>query len=487
MIGFALPAMLLASIPPAAAAASDARVVRLDVDVAVDPSRGTLHETVSLAVAGNGTRHVVFAIDEGFSVKTSRASAGVVDHRQAGSQLIVDLDPPLSGERTLTFTIAGQPHRGTETEIGPARAVLAPSAAWYPQLGDTWGTAAVTVHVPAGWAAIAPGAPAPRTAPGVFRFTTGSNVRTIAVAAAPGLKLTEGAIVAVPFRLATTGSSAPMKTTAKRLAPAMAWLSGALAPYPFDGFNLALLPGYSGRVRASGMMVVGTAAPLAGDSDGADLLAGQWFGEALGGDGAWIEAFAAWEACVFARDRALPLPSDIVRLRAGYFELRSGDVALTRAAATAPAEVLRGKGSAAPDMVRLVAGDRPMFDAIRRLFAGPIGPRRSIAELKAAIEDTSGHPLDRVFSEWFERAGAPELVGTLRSFPAAEGGFRADIAVTQKRGLYALPVEIVIHGAGEERRETVEIADEVTSVFYDLPFEPKRIEIDPLERIFRWK
>jgi hypothetical protein len=321
----------------------------------------------------------------------------------------------------------------------------------------------------------------------MFRYTTTRDVRSIAVAAAPGLRIVEGSIVEVPFRFATTASTASAKTTAQRLAPAMAWLSGALAPYPFDAFNLASLPGYSGSVRASGMMVVGAATPLLSDADGADLLAGQWFGETLGADGAWIEAFAAWEACVFARDRALPLPGDISRLRAAYFQLLSGDVALATAAVTAPAEALRGKGSAAPDMVRLVAGDRAMFDAVRRLFAAPIGPPLSLAAMKSAIESAAGHPLDRVFSDWFGRAGAPEFVGVLRSFPVAGGGFRADIAITQKRGAYALPVEIVIYGAGDEHRETIEVADEVTSVFYVLPFEPKRIEIDPLNRIFRWK
>ncbi len=489
MIAIAILATLIPTALPAGTAAIDVRVSRIDVDVTIEPSRGTLHETVSLVVTGKRTGHLVFAIDEGLSVKTSRTSAGVVDHRQAGSELVVDLDPVLEGERTLTFTIAGQPRRGTETEIGPTRAVLAPSSAWYPQLGDTWATAAVTVRLPDGWAAIAPGAAAARMAPGVFRFVTDRPVRSIAVAAAPGLRTVGGSLVAVPFRLATSASASavPVKATARRLAPAMAWLSGALAPYPFDAFTLVSLPGYSGSVRASGMVVVGTATPLVNDSDGADLLAGQWFGEALGGDGAWIEAFAAWEACVFARDRALPIPREISRLRAAYFLLRSGDVALARADATSPAEVLRGKGSAAPDMVRLVAGDRAMFDAVRRLFAAPIGPVLSLAAVKTAIEDAAGRSLDRVFSEWFERAGAPELEGVLRAFPAAGGGFRVDIGLTQKRGVYTLPVEVVIHGAGEEHRETIEVADEVTSVFYLLPFEPKRIEIDPLDRIFRWK
>jgi len=37
--------------------------------------------------------------------------------------------------------------------------------------------------------------------------------------------------------------------------------------------------------------------------------------------------------------------------------------------------------------------------------------------------------------------------------------------VTQKRGTYALPVDIVIYGAGFELRETIEFAEPSRNVF----------------------
>jgi hypothetical protein len=460
------------------------RVTRIDADVAIDPVHGTLHETVSMGLAAKGVARLVFGIDESLVVQSVRTSAGIVEFHQAGSELIVELDPPLDGERTVTFAIKGVPR--PPSEIGPLRAVLAPAGAWYPLLSGTWAQATVVARVPAGWTAVAPGLPSARTAPDVWRWATTRPVRSIAVAAAPSLKLGEGSLVSVPFRLASAGRMS-VDTTAARLAPAMAWLSGALAPYPFDAFTLVLLPGFTGRVRAGGMMIAGSDAPLTTDSDGADLLTGQWFGEALAGDGPWIEGFAAWEACVFARDRTLPAPSDVEAQRQRYFELRSGDVALARATPTTPAAVLRGKGSAAPDMVRLLAGNGATFDAVRSLFSAPIGPPLSLADVRSAFEARAGRSLERVFTDWFERAGAPQIEGGLRSFPAADGGFRADVTLTQTRGAYQLPVEIVIYGPGNEHRETVEIVDETTNVFYVLPFEPKRLEIDPLNRLFRRK
>jgi hypothetical protein len=61
------------------------------------------------------------------------------------------------------------------------------------------------------------------------------------------------------------------------------------------------------------------------------------------------------------------------------------------------------------------------------------------------------------------------------------------VTLTQKTAAYEMPVDIVIYGPGDEHRETVEIDSDSTAVFYILPFEPKRIELDPLGRIYRRK
>jgi len=461
------------------------RIAKLDADVTLAPEKGSLAETVSLSVEGQDLGRLDFAIDEGLVVTSCRASGGYAEYHQAGSELGVDLIPPVTGATTLTFSLKGVPH--LPSEIGPARAVLSPAAAWYPVHPGMWGAATVIVRVPEGWGAIAPGTPDARMSPGVFRYATEKPVRSVAVAAGPGLKIASSTLVQVPFRLASVGAKVEMKDVAARLTPPMSWLAGALVPYPFDGFELVLLPGYARRVQGSGIFIAGQATPLYTDADGADLLAGQWFGERLAGDAGWITGMAAWLACVFAEDRTLPMPTDVAAQREGYFHIRSGDVALAHAPATTPDPVLRGKGSAAPAMVRLVAGNRTTFDAIRSLFAAPIGPPISIDDVRKALERLGKRPFDRVFTDWFERSGAPELEVALRSMPSASGGFRADVTLTQKTAAYEMPVDIVIYGPGDEHRETVEIDSDSTAVFYILPFEPKRIELDPLGRIYRRK
>lgn len=464
----------------------DPRVARLGIDLTLDPEHGLIRETASVTIEGHGLSTVTFRLQEGLLVERCRAGSGVAEHRKVGTEVHVDVDPAIDGQRTLTFEIRGRPRRGARDLVTGDHAALGGSDDWYPTFPATWAVAEVTVHAPSGWTAVAPGSRDAKAPAGTWRWSSATPVRSLAVGAASGLVLGRASVAGVEYRIAAPEGGVDADAVAARLTDGMSWLSGALAPYPFDGFNVVLLPGLKDRFRGSGLVVVPSDAPLATASDGADLLAGQWFGERIAGDGAWTEAFAAWEAIVFARDRALPLPTETSRLREAYLAGSVRDVPLSTAGWDAPAEVLRGKGSAAPDMVRLVIGDRRCFDAERDLFAAPVGPPISLRDLRQVFEKRAGRNLVRPFGDWFERSGVPEFEATLHVVPSSTGGWRADLKLRQRRGIYELPVEVVFRSAAEEHRETVQVDDEVTTPFYVLPFEPVRVEIDPLDRIFKW-
>ncbi len=473
---------------PTPAVAMEPRVNRLEIDLTLDPETGNIAEHATVTISAKGLSEFSFRVQEPLVVERSRASQGVIEHRKAGENLNIVVDPPISGTRTLSFDISGHPLRDGKDLVARDRAVLGPGDGWYPVMPSTWAEATVTVHAPQGWTAVAPGARDDKAPAGAWRWRTSKPVRTLAVVASPALVPTEDVAIKTPIRVFSPQGGTRADAIHSQLSDAIAWLSGALAPYPFDGFNLVLLPGLSRRIRASGMMIVPAETPIASAPDGADLLSGQWFGEIVAGDGAWIEAFAAWEAVVFARDRAVPPPAEVARLREAYFAMSgSRDRPIATAGDDAPAEVLRGKGSAAPDMVRLVVGDQRFFDAIRDLFAAPIGPPMSLRQIQSAVEKRANRTLLRPFADWFERSGAPEFEATLRTFPASTGGIRADLTLRQKRGIYALPVEVILRSADEEHREVVDVDEEVTSTYYVLSFEPVRVEVDPLDRIFRWK
>ena len=464
------------------------RVTQMEIDLHLDTERGLIEEEISLTVAGQGLSLLTFSIHESLTVERSRVSTGVIDHQEAGQKLSVHLDPPLNGSRRITFTVTGRPKGRGGSRVGPHWAVLDPSDYWYPRLPFTWAETLVRIHAPEKWVAVAPGRPVREGADGVWEWRSSKPVRAVAVAAAASLELDRSVAVRTPILVASPEGSHEAKTLSEILSDPLAWFSGALAPYPFDSFNLVFIEGFRGRARAGGMMVVPPDTPVERASDGADLLAGQWFGEYLAGDGGWMEAFAAWEATVYSRDRALPLPAEIARLRSAYFSLPSGkDVALSRAGHDSRAEILRGKGSAAPDMIRLVVDNRSFFKAVTGLFDIMIGPPMSLQDVRMAFERHTGKTLAQPFSEWFDRTGAPQFEAKLSTFPASRGGWRADLELIQTRDLYSLPVEVVFLGPGQSHREVIEVDEESTSVFYTLPFRPVRVEVDPSDRIFQWR
>lgn len=432
------------------------RISRTDVRLSLDPERGLIHETVRLRIEGSGVSRLTFRIGSGLIVERSTVDFGVVEHRTAGTGVELVLDPAIEGTRTVTLVITGRPRRGGEDLVTREWVVLGAEDDWYPRHPGSWGEARVRIECPETWVAVAPGQRLPVDLPGVWEWRTRKPVRTLAVAAAPGLVLSESTAVRTRLRLAALPGGPTAEQLARRLADPLAWMSGALAPYPFDGFNVVLLPGIPGRAQAGGMLVVPDGTPVGTRQDASTLLSGQWFGEWLAGDGIWMEAFASWQSVVYARDRSEPLPEEIADLRSRYLRMsRSRDVPLSRATPGTPPEVVRGKGSAAPDMVRHIVGERRFQQAIQDLFSVPPGPPMTLREVRAVFEARAGNPLVRAFSEWFDRRGAPRLEIDLRATPSATGGVRADVRILQLQGVYQLPVEVVFLGVGQEHRETI--------------------------------
>ena len=142
---------------PALVVSMSPRITRIEIDLTLDPSTGLIREIVTATVSGDGISSLAFRLQEGLVVEKSMAGAGVVDHRKAGNDLTVDLDPPIQGTRTIGFEISGRPRRSGKDLVERDRAVLGPDDDWYPRAPFTWAETEVAVRVPKGWTAVAPG------------------------------------------------------------------------------------------------------------------------------------------------------------------------------------------------------------------------------------------------------------------------------------------------------------------------------------------
>ncbi len=462
------------------------RVGAMELDLGFDLEHGVLEQTARLWVEGHGVSELRFEIHEGLLVERSSASSGVIEHRKIGSRLRALVHPPLDGRRELTFRIRGTFNtQARASRITTSGIVLDPADRWYPWVPGTWARAALRLRLPEGWTAVGPGVPA--GPPGSHGWRSDRPLRELAVAARPRWRLSQGRVVQTPFYAASPEGEAKAEELVAHFADPFAWFAGALAAYPFESLQVAFDPWLERSVHASGV-VLWPGPPPGTRAEAADMLADQWFGQRVSATGAWIEAFAAWQVATYCRDRGLALPPRLAELRRLYLEGSvAKDVPLRAADARTDPVVLRGKGSAAPEMVRLGVESRKFFAALRDWFlqtetdhAHPWTFEEVVALFDARTENRAEH----LFAQWFERTGAPEIEVELRAFPAAEGGWRADIAVIQASPPYTLPLEVILHGPGAVHQETIEIEQAQTRVFYVVPFRPARVEADPQGKLF---
>ena len=461
----------------------DVRLVAVEIDVRLRPELRTLEQDVRLELEGRGAAWVDLRLHPGLVVERCDSESGTVDHRQAGEQVRVVFDRPLDGARTIRLRITGHPRDGADDRITPDWVGLDPDLDWYPRVGDALHTGVVRVRVDEGWTVGGPGE-GRREPDGRWVFRPGRPVRELAVVAAPGMGVATGEVVKTPLRVVAPGAPDRVAELEAVFSDPIAWFSGALAPYPFDGMTVALVPGLPERIEGSGFVAVPDVDRPRTRPDAASMLAGQWHGQWIGADGAWIRALAAWHADAYARDRNLEPPTDIARARERYFRLDAArDVALEDATRSTSDAVVRGKGASATEMIRSSIGPRRFLRVLDGLVALAPG-RVTFSDLRALVRSESGPGGVRALEDWFGKAGVPRLRVTLRVMDAAGGGYRADVRIEQLSGDYAIPVDVVLLGPGVERRETISIAETTTDLVYLVDFEPRRIEIDPLGRLF---
>ena len=464
--------------------ALEQRLRRMDVELEINAERGSLVMNVLLEVEAPGETSLLFQLHPDLVVEQARATEGLVFLRRRARGFILETDAPIQGTRSFRLRITGRPRRGGDLAITPAGFHAAPGDAWLPVFQDAWAQFAIRAELPEGWSLVAPGLPLDAKG---LRWRRKKPGRTISLAAGPNLAPHTLADKPVPLILCGPEPDAALKKTwADNLIPPLRWLSGALGAYTADSVVLARIPDLDRRLTEGGVILLPEDFEVSGAPDGAALLTGQWFGERLAGDGPWMRGFAAWQAVAYAKDRRLPQPPMVVADREAYRELAATrDKPLAALKNNDPPEIAFGKGSMVPEMLRLEIGPRRFQDALQELIRGPVLPKMTLAEFRTRLERTTRRNLERLFQDWFEQRGLPSITAELRVTPTTDDQWRADLTFRQLSGVYSLPVEWVLHGAESSRRETVRIEKEQTSLYYVLPFEPRRLELDPLGKLFR--
>ncbi|MBU1628422.1 hypothetical protein KKB18_13720 [bacterium] len=135
-------------------------------------------------------------------------------------------------------------------------------------------------------------------------------------------------------------------------------------------------------------------------------------------------------------------------------------------------------------ILRGAIGDKPFFQALKKLAMGDYGRNLGIEEFKRAFKDSSDYDIDTFWAEWFERTGVPEykLDYTIKS---KNRKYEIDGTLEQIGDLYTTPVEIGIKTKGDIIIEKVYPKGLKTDFAFTVKSKPRELIVDPQDFILK--
>jgi hypothetical protein len=146
--------------------------------------------------------------------------------------------------------------------------------------------------------------------------------------------------------------------------------------------------------------------------------------------------------------------------------------------------VTGGKGAAVYSMLRWVVGDEAFFKSLKTVCDQYAYKSISTDDLRKVFEAASGMNLEGFFIQWLESTGAPEFKMDYIIY-RTQKGFRVMGKIQQDLDTFRMPVELRIETEGNPENKRVEVSGPSTNFSVDTFGKPKRVIIDPNDRILR--
>ncbi len=411
----------------------------------------------------------------------------------------------------------GVPGHENQVEVTPEAAIASWTSAWYPVPvpEDEDGLQAVnrapgsmTFRLPKGWSAVTGGKKLSHGEKDGAAVEVWDVPQAIArsFAAAP-YRTFEGSANGVAVSVSLITKDSPYaQDQIDALVKAVDALQEKLGPYPYPGFSIAEVPMDVGNFGASSEQGFIMVKPNFLDCKGGNLAlfaheaAHAWWGNTVGTTSpASImcdEALAQYGA-VIATEKVegaegvrsfleFSRPTYIWNQCAkGYFEVvRSGkDMPLMELKSGGTAHTLSdSKGHWVYHMLRERVGDEVFYATLRGLIAKYSHKTMSLADVrKAFLEAAPGKGLEKFFTQWLDRKGAPVIDVKKQS-----AGGKTRVTLVQVGDIYdmAVDVECTLRG-GEKVRERVDLKEREASV--EFVGEAEKVEVDPDRTILMWR
>jgi hypothetical protein len=489
------------------AALASASPPHLELDIELDPATRQLMATTTMKVEGNaqtfclapGLRLTQVLVD-GVPQTPPRASAKDGRYR---------LDLGGAGSHRIHLAYQGQlaplpdlDHRGVLARLPPMADIqgsyLPAGSGWYPDPGMPF-SYRLRLQLPAGQKGLVPGTLVRESDGEVYRaeFDFPNPIEGIDLMAGP-YQVAERLVErsgASPLRVRTYFYPDMADLAAAYLADSARYLerySKAIGAYPFDAFSVVASPLPTGFGMPS-LTYLGREVLrlpfIRATSLGHEVLH-NWWGNGVWPDwesGNWSEGLTTFMADYAYQEDKSAEAAQIARL--GWLR----DLAAVPEAQDTPLAAFTSRHHGLSSivgynksamlfvMLRDAIGKAAFDQGLRLFWQRHRFQRAGWADLQRAFADASGRDLGGFFSQWVDRAGAPQL--RLAEASWSDGKLRLTIEQRGKPYALKLPLRLV-HRDGQEIRR-VEVDGPRQQIVLPAPDRVTAVDLDPEYRLWR--
>lgn len=393
---------------------------------------------------------------------------------------------------------------------------------WYPSLAPEEGSSfsaatraqgVTSFRLPYGWRSVSSGRLVKRkeSNDGVFETWDCGSGLSRSYAAGPYSVLSDSSANPRASLYLLANDSPYARTHAKSLADAIGALESRLGPFPFESYAIAEVPLRAGAFAASseqGFMMVKPfffQSPVGNLPLYAHEAAHAWWGNSVGAAGigglVCSESLAQYGAVlaiesVWGREAALEFlsysrPGYVSNQCArGYFQLVASGLDKALSSLESGPELdhtlATSKGHWVFHMLRERIGDDAFFEVLNDLIRSYDGRAMTLRQLRAEfIEAAPASGLERFFSQWFDRPGAPVL---WHEWEWRDNEVHLKLQQRQGGQPFDIHLDVGLHGAGGDLRiERVHLHELEQEFSFSADEEVKRVQLDPQERLLLWR
>ena len=369
---------------------------------------------------------------------------------------------------------------------------------WYPSFDSELVTFSMAVEEPPGWHVISQGS-LDTHAQGFPRWSESQPQEAIFLIAGPYRKYTRPTDRGVALTYLRRADDDLAERYLRATEQYLDFYSRLIAPYPYAKFALVENFWESGLGMQSftllGPRVVRL--PFIIRSSFPHEILHNWWGNGIYVDytqGNWSEGLTAYLADHLMKERqgegaeyrraALQKYADYVTHARDFplrdFRSRHGQVSQA---------VGYNKALMLFHMLRLRIGDAAFLRGLREFFHKHKFQRAGFADLRAAMENTSGQELSGMFSQWIHGTGAPELTLHDAAVVGTHGTYRlrARLRQVQAGRVFHVQIPLAVAMAGDRPalQTSVQMHRRELALDLPLPARPLRLVVDPEYDVFR--